>query len=63
MLIFVDYDEIKDFSDELLDAGYGFSVLGEPAPTQTFDRRAFREMLMDWCWSGDPQHKPSWMSP
>lgn len=61
MLIFESYDEISSFTKELLDAGYGFSVLDEPLPQEQFDLDSFKEMFIDWGWSGELGRKPSWM--
>jgi hypothetical protein len=61
MLIFESYDEISNFTKELLDAGYGFSVLDEPSPQEGFDLDSFKEMFIDWGWSGELGHKPAWM--
>lgn len=61
MLVFLAYDQVQSYTQQLLEAGYGFSVLGEPAINQEFDLDAFRDMLIDWGWSGDPQEKPAWL--
>jgi hypothetical protein len=61
MLLFRAYDEIRDHVQELLDAGYGFSVVDEPRPDEEFDVIAFQEMFRDWGWSGQLGDKPAWM--
>ena len=53
MLIFGDYDEIRRFTQPLLDAGYAFSVLGEPPQQETFDLQSYKDMFVDWGWSGE----------
>lgn len=61
MLLFRAYDEIRDHVQELEDAGYGFSVVGEPRPDAEFDLTVFQKMFRDWGWSGRLGAKPAWM--
>lgn len=61
MLVFLADDEMRGHVQELLDAGYGCSVLGEPRPDDEFDLAAFQEMFRDWGWSGQLGAKPAWM--
>lgn len=61
MLLFRAYDDIRGHVQELEDAGYGFSVVGEPRPDEEFDLTAFQEMFRDWGWSGRLGAKPVWM--
>jgi hypothetical protein len=48
MLVFLDYDEIRLYADKIVQAGYGYSVLDQPRPDETFDLDSFREMFTDW---------------
>jgi hypothetical protein len=61
MLIFGN-DEVLKYSDALLEAGYGFSVLEEPGATQRFDLGEYKEMFSDWGWTGPLQKRPQWMT-
>ena len=61
MLIFRTYDEVKAHAEDLILAGYGYSVLDEPRPDECFDLESFKEMFTDWGWCGDAGSKPSWM--
>lgn len=61
MLIFVDGRDPLRFTEQLVDAGFGYSVLGEGSPTDEFDLESFKEMLIDWGWSGHSENKPTWM--
>lgn len=61
MLIFADGRDLLNFNEQLLDAGFGFSVLGEGSATQEFDLESFKEMLIDWGWSGRSESRPAWM--
>ena len=61
MLVFSSYDQIQNSTNEILAAGYGFSVLDEPSPREEFDLESFKEMFIDWGWSGELGRKPAWM--
>jgi hypothetical protein len=61
MLLFRAYDEIRGHVQELIDAGYGFSVLDEPRPNAEFELTSFQVMFRDWGWSGQLGAKPAWM--
>ncbi len=61
ILILNSFDDLKGQSTAFKNAGYGYSVLGEPYPNETYDIESFKEMYRDWGWFGDPIQKPSWM--
>ncbi|SFI82275.1 hypothetical protein, partial [Bradyrhizobium sp. Gha] len=61
MLLIRADDDVRDHVQELLDAGYGYSVVDEPWPDEQFDVTAFQEMFRDWGWSGRLGAKPAWM--
>ena len=61
MLIFGNFAEIKRYIDEVRDAGYGFSVLGEPPEKEKYNRDDYLEVLRDWGWSGEARLKPNWL--
>ncbi len=61
MLVFSSYDQIQNLTKDILAAGYGFSVLDEPSPQEEFDLKSFKEMFIDWGWSGKLGRKPAWM--
>ena len=48
MLVFSSYNEVSDYADELIRAGYGFSVLDDPRPDEEFDLDSFKDMFADW---------------
>lgn len=50
VLIVRSYGEVRDLLNELKLAGYGFSVLDEPGPSEEFDLDSYREMFADWGW-------------
>lgn len=60
MLIVRSYDEVQDLLNELRQAGYGFSVLDEPLPSEDFDLDSFREMFLEWGWAAEESRKPAW---
>ena len=52
-------DIFSVLTDEIVSAGYGYSVLGSPV-YQTYDRDLFIEALNDWGWSRSADQRPSW---
>jgi hypothetical protein len=63
MLVLSNYSTIKDCRDKLVDLGYGFSVMTEPAPTGPidYDRGVLVDVLRDWGWTGEPDKRPLWL--
>ena len=61
MLIFTNYEEIRYRTKDILEAGYGYAILAEPATCEVFDLESFVDMFRDWGWSGDIGCKPTWM--
>lgn len=49
MLIFDDYEAIREDVAELAALGYGFSVMDEPRSDKKFDLESFEEMFTDWA--------------
>jgi hypothetical protein len=47
--------------DELKRRGYGYSVYGEPPQTEEFDLESYKEMFMEWGWSGEKAKRPDWI--
>jgi hypothetical protein len=60
MLVFRSYSVIAGISNLILSAGYGYTVLDEPTPSEVFDIDEYKEMFLDWGWSGDISGKPNW---
>ncbi|MEI8327126.1 MAG: hypothetical protein WCH44_17545 [Betaproteobacteria bacterium] len=60
-LIFTDYDKVQPFADELLSAGYFFSVVGGSIPNEEFDIENYIDVLSDWGWAGDERDRPNWL--
>src|SRR5689334_8412927 len=61
MVIVSNYEDLLGRADELVASDYGYSVLSEPEPTETYDVESFAEMFRDWGWSGGAEKKPAWM--
>ncbi|MBU1359644.1 MAG: hypothetical protein KKC85_22015 [Gammaproteobacteria bacterium] len=61
MLVFRRYADFAPFAEELVSKRYAYSTLDEPLDGETFDPESFVEMFQDWGWSGDEDHRPSWM--
>ena len=60
MLVFNSYDQIRELKDELVELGYGYSVLDDPRCGEVFGLDSFREMFVDWGWSGARSRAPQW---
>ena len=52
MIIVTSFDQVKHHMEELLAAGYGYSVLSEPAPGEPLDLEEMKRMFRDWDWNG-----------
>ena len=61
MLVFGSYDEISSFVDEIVDAGYGYTVLEDPMDGEEYCEADYIELLSDWAWSGDEALRPDWL--
>ena len=61
MLIVPDFGLVKDLSDEIIQAGYGFSVMSEPSGIEEYDRDVFIGVLAEWGWHGPLSQKPIWL--
>lgn len=58
MCIFGDYEDVRSIEDELVQMGYGYSVLS--SYSAEYDRDSTIRMLSEWGWSGDPECVPPW---
>lgn len=61
MLIFCDYEKIKPYVNEIVDHGYGFSILSEPQSASIININDFVNLLSDWGWSGE-HAPPAWIN-
>jgi hypothetical protein len=57
MLVLDSWDEERAAAAE--NFGFGFSCMDSPF-YETYDRERFIEVLTDWTWTGDPEHRPDW---
>ena len=55
MLVLSNFESIQEHVDLIEAAGYGFSDLDEPEPSDAFDLEEFRDVFRDWGWSGPPE--------
>lgn len=60
-LIVNSLDHFAELSRELVEAGYGVSMMGSGSDNSQFDLQSWRETFIDWGWSGDPDSRPTWM--
>lgn len=61
MLIVDSFAELKGIANELVDAGYGYSVLDDPLPSTEYDLHSYIEMFSEWGWGATNETKPDWM--
>jgi hypothetical protein len=61
MLLFTNSEQICEDRDEIVRAGYGFSVLSEPASPTDWDLESIIDVLRDWTWAGDADEAPAWL--
>ncbi len=60
MLVVKDYDLISAYVCDLIQLGYGFSILNE---SDNFnDKNLCVKFLRDWGWSGDKNLIPKWLN-
>jgi hypothetical protein len=62
MIIARQYSVLRDLADELVAAGYGYSVLSDPPAHEDFELASYIEMFSDWGWAADAAAKPAWMT-
>ena len=61
MLLIEDYYKIESHIDEIINMGYGFSVIDDAEENEEFIIEEFKEVLSDWGWSGTIANKPNWV--
>lgn len=61
MLIVGSFDEVRGVTDELVAAGYGYSVLSEPNRGEELDLGSFVDMFSEWGWAGSESEQPTWL--
>ncbi len=62
MLVASNHSVITNNSSEILKSGYGYSIFEGPSSRESYSKESIMAVLMDWGWSGDEKHKPSWLS-
>jgi len=62
MIILDSFDLIASHVDEVVDSGYGFSVIDKPTDLELYDIDDFKSILKDWGWCGSKGTiKPDWL--
>jgi len=62
MLMFDSFKNVSEHVDEIIQAGFGYSILDNPYSEEQFDLESYVEMFSDWGWSGEVKSRPGWMS-
>lgn len=61
MIVVTHYDQLCGMAADLVNAGYGYSVLDDPSPTEGYDFNSYIEMFSDWGWGATDEKQPAWM--
>ena len=61
MIVVSSYAEISEYTEDLLQRGYGYSVMSPPRSDTEYNRESFIHLLSDWGWSGRPMDAPDWL--
>ena len=61
MLIINEYGQVALLVNEIINEGYGFSVIEKPKENETYKREEFIELLNEWSWSGAHEKCPAWI--
>lgn len=61
MVIVERFEELAGLGDELTEAGFGYSVLCAPPPSEAFDLNSFIELFSDWGWGAADEARPDWL--
>jgi hypothetical protein len=59
MIIVSDYEVVKPHQAELIESGFGFSTMSDPA--DPYERNGCLEILRDWGWAGPTDESPPWL--
>jgi hypothetical protein len=50
MIVVNHYDDLCGMANEIVNAGYGYSVLDDPMPSEDYDLDSYMDMFSDWGW-------------
>lgn len=63
ILIFDWADEVDAHARRALETmGIGVSTFGEPGSEEKFEIEGYKEMFIDWGWTGPDDEKPQWFA-
>ncbi len=54
-------DELGADPTDIVNAGYGYSVLDDIPVSENYDLDSYVEMFTDWGWGAVNERKPQWM--
>jgi hypothetical protein len=58
MIVTQSFEKFRDHLDELRKLGYGLSVYAEPGLHEKFDVENYKEMFIEWGWTGEKTKRP-----
>jgi hypothetical protein len=62
MIVVNRLDELGGVESELVNTGYGYSVLDEISPLEDYKLDSYVGMFSDWGWGLREEEKPAWMN-
>lgn len=60
-IIVTSFSELKGKEEELVELGFGYSVLDEPWSDVGYEVEGCVEMFSEWGWGSTGEKKPVWM--
>lgn len=61
MLVVSNYEVLHEVEEEVVNSGYGYSVIDEPPAGEEYDVTRYRHMFVDWDWNAGSKGRPEWM--
>jgi hypothetical protein len=61
MTVVSHHSDLRGMANEIVNSGYGYTVLDDPLPTEEFDLEEYKEMFADWGWGVTNEQAPDWI--
>jgi|SRR6185503_5270044 len=61
MIIVSHFEDLQGAAIQLVDDGYGYSVLDDPSPSDVYDLHSYIDMFSEWGWGATSETRPDWM--
>jgi hypothetical protein len=60
-LIFNDHSLVSKHLPQLVQLGFGYSILEEPRENAVYNKENIIEILSEWGWTGPANESPNWI--